>query len=342
MQEPELSLPRGPLFLHALRAAVGRVPLWLLTWSVPFLAAVALALPWVAWFGETTAHRYEPGSVLGGMDEVFRFDHRVGLADLRRTGATTGATLSLVLMLFGAYAAGGWLQVFLERTSGHSLRRFFWGGAKYFWRFVRVLLLSLAGLSLLTWLVHGWPWKTLVLSLLLGSGDEGIEALDSELSVARLEWLQSGLYALGFTLLLAWGDYTRTRLALHGTRSALWAGIATGFLILRHPVQTLRPLLFLFAVEAFFVIGLGAASWDANAEIGPATTWKALVSLALLGQLALLWQTISRGARYFATVHVSRRLVAPLPKPDPWARRIGGPGGPQYPIDDTDDYGVSI
>lgn len=342
MQEPELSTPRGPLFLHALRAALGRVPLWLVAWSMPLLAAVVVALPWVAWFGETTAHRYEPGSVLAGASEVFRFDHRAGLGDLRRTGAATGAGLALVLMLFGAYAAGGWLQVFLERTSGQSLRRFFWGGAKYFWRFVRVWLLTLASLSLLTWLVHGWPWKTIVLSWLLGSGAEGIEALDSELTVARLEWLQSGLWAVGFTLLLAWGDYTRTRLALHGTRSALWAGIATWFLLLRHPVQTLRPLFLLLLVELIVVLGLGTASWDANTSLGPESTWKALVSLALLGQVALLVQTVCRGARYYATVHVSRRLVAPLPKPDPWARRIGGPGGPQYPIDDSDAYGVSI
>ena len=35
-------------------------------------------------------------------------------------------------------------------------------------------------------------------------------------------------------------------------------------------------------------------------------------------------------------------LIQPLSQPDPWASRIGGPGGPQYPIDETDDYGVSI
>ena len=342
MQEPDVITPRGPLFLHALRAALGRVPLWLVTWSLPLLAAAVLALPWVGWLEGALAHRYAPGSQLASFDGVFRFDHRQRLAELRSGDGSTAAVLSLALMLFGAFAAGGWLQVFLERTSGHSLRRFFWGGAKHFWRFVRVLVLTLLVLSLLTWLVHGWPWRTIVLSWMLGTGDEGIEALDSELSAVRLEWVQSGLWALGFVLVLAWGDYTRTRLALHGTRSALWAGIATAYLVFRHPVQTLRPLLLLLVIEILVVVGLGALSWDANLGVGPETSWRTVVLLALLGQLALIWQAISRGARYHASVHVSRRLVAPLPKPDPWARRIGGPGGPQYPIDDTDAYNVSI
>jgi hypothetical protein len=332
---------RFPVFLLGLRAAVGRVPLWLLCWAVPFVLAGALAFPFVDWFGETLDHRYEPGSVLAGMSEAFRFDHG-GDLDLLRSGAIrSAAPLLFLMMLFGAFSAGGWLQVFLERTSGHSMRRFFWGGVKYFWRFFRVLLLTLLGLSLMSWICLGWPWNTFIADLLFGATGGDLEALDSERTAVWLTWLQDGTYAALFVLLLAWGDYTRTRLALHDTRSVLWAGLCTFFLLLRHPLATLRPFLGLFLIELAVVWGLGRLSWGMNTDLSAATTWKTIVLLFVIGQVAILTQVLCRAGRYKAAVIVSRGLVQPLAQPDPWEDRVGGPGGPQYPIDGTDEYGVS-
>jgi hypothetical protein len=204
-----------------------------------------------------------------------------------------------------------------------------------------VWLLTLATLALLGWVLYGWPWKIL-LSFLFGAVDGDLEALESELSAVFVTWFQAGLYGALFALVLVWGDYTRTRLALQNTRSAVWAGLCTWGLILLHPVRTLRPMLFLFALEAAVVLGLGLVSWDVNTEIEPGSGVTALFVLFGLGQAAILWQGISRGARYHAATQVSRTLVPPLAQPDPWASRVGGPGGPQYPIDLTDDYGVSV
>ena len=53
-------------------------------------------------------------------------------------------------------------------------------------------------------------------------------------------------------------------------------------------------------------------------------------------------QILCRGARYNAAVQISRILVPPLVQPDQWGKHIGGPGGPQYPIEDSDEYNVSI
>lgn len=342
MTDGTLPTPRGPVFLGALRSAVGRTPLWLSCWFLVLIVSAALTLPWVHAFNGALEHRYEPGTVLASMDETFRFDHREELAALGRSGASAAAALSLALMLFGAFTAGGWLQVFLERTAGHSMRRFLWGSARYFWRFVRVLVLTLVALSLVSWICYGWPWKKVVLELLCGAADGELEDLVSERSVVTLEWIQSGLYAALFALVLAWGDYTRTRMALHNSRSTVWAGLCTLTLLLLHPIRTLRPFVLLLACEAVVVIGLGRFSWATNLGVGEGTTWRTILLLLALGQVVLLWQTIVRAARYAAAVAVSRELVQPLAQPDPWAKRIGGPGGPQYPIDDSDEYGVSI
>ena len=38
---------------------------------------------------------------------------------------------------------------------------------------------------------------------------------------------------------------------------------------------------------------------------------------------------------------VSREVVRPISRPDPWKRTLGGPGGPRYPIG-GDEYSVSM
>jgi hypothetical protein len=339
--DDDMTGPRPAVWWAALRTALGRAPVWLLCWCVPFLLAVVVAAPWSGTFEDLLAHRYEPGSLRAWLDQDFRFDRGDALGALRASTAATAAGAGFLVMLFGVFSAGGWLQVFLERTQGHSLGRFLWGGTRYFWRFARVWLLTLLTLALLTWVFHGWPWKAL-LALLFGAKDGDLEVLASETAALRVQWFQEGVYALGVALVLVWGDYTRTRLALQDTRSALWAGLCTWGLFVAHPFKVLRPFLILFVLEAgmLFVLGRVAKSFDRG--IGPETGAGTLWALFALGQGALLLRSLLRGARYHAAAQVSKMLVPPLAQPDPWATRVGGPGGPQYPIDLTDDYGVSI
>jgi hypothetical protein len=341
MLDDEITSSRRPIFLRALRAAFGRAPQWLFCWFVPLLLGLTLVEPWMSWFGET-AKSYAPGEVLASLDENFRQDHSGALASLRADGGGAAAILALVMMAFGVFTAGGWLQIFLERTSGRSVRHFLWGGAKYFWRFARVWLISSVTLAVFAWVTHGWPWETLVGVVFGTNSAEGLEGVTSEWTAVYITWVQAGLFAVLLALLFAWGDYTRTRMALHDGRSAIWAGLCTLFLLIVHPVRTLRPFAILLLVEILVVTLVGSLSWSINAELGPDSTWGSVVTLFALGQVALVWQTITRAARYSAAVQVSQTLVAPLSQPDPWASRIGGPGGPQYPIDETDDYGVSI
>jgi hypothetical protein len=333
--------PRLFQFWHSLRAAFKRPALWLFCWSVPLTLAIVMALPWKAWFTTTLASSYAPGSLFATMSETFRFDHREGLDALKTQSGALAAMLGICVILFRTFCAGGWLQVFLERAKSYSLRRFFWGGARYFWRFVRLIVLSLLLLSFAGWVVYGWPFKILM-NLFFGAEDGNLEVLVSESSALRVGWLQAGAYALLVALLFAWGDYTRTRMALQNTRSALWAGLCTMGLFISHPVQTLRPFALLLLLEVLVVLGVGRFSYGLNGGLDELSGWGSIALLFLLAQVALLFQTVTLGARYHAAVTVSLRVVPPLAQPDPWASRVGGPGGPQYPIDDADDYGVSI
>jgi hypothetical protein len=327
--------------VHGLRSAIGRVPLWLLCALVPAFSALLVAQPWYRWYADAVQHHYEPGALVPSLDEDFLADHRDAIGYLSSATGQLGAVLALITMLAYAFCAGGWLQVFLERTDGQSVRRFFYGGSRYFWRFFRVLLCTTALLHLGNWLLYGKPWEWLVHGILLGGADDSLESLGSETSAAWVDWIQSGLYALFFAATVGWGIYTRTRLALQGTRSAVWASFGTFFLILRRPVATLGPLALLLVVEQAGLSLLGAFSSGLERGIdvdsGTASVW----SLVALTLISLLWRAVILGAGYAAAVRVSRAIVPPLAQPDPWQARAGGPGGPQYPIG-GDEYEVAI
>lgn len=344
--EPQIQ-PGAPVrfvALEAVRVTLGRPPVWLLVMAVQVLLALPTTIAWHGFMTAATEHHYAPGSLFANLGENFRFDHRAQIESLNHATSQVGAVLALVAMLFGCFTAGGWLQVFLERTGGESLKRFFFGGARYFWRFFRLMLLSLLLLALVSWLVFGLPWNRLVLGWLFdvpAHAYGSLETLGSETTAFRLRLAQSVLHALGFGLVLTWGDYTRTRLALHDTSSALWAGICTAWTILRHPVKTLRPMIGLFAIELAIVLVLG---WLARSIEGDIVRTSDAFSVAILfatAQLALVWRVIVRGARYHAAVSVSREIVRPIARPDPWKGSIGGPGGPRYPIG-GDEFSVSM
>jgi hypothetical protein len=340
----------GPVFSQALRSSLGRVPVWLLVWAGGFILALAVAIPWYSFFDNLVTGRYKPGMVSGSLDVVFRQDHRAGLDALNSATAQSASILAFVAMLLGVFSAGGWLQVVLERTRGQSIRRFLFGGAQYFWRFLRVLILTLLIMLFIGWIVYDDPFREGVLGRLLGvaKSDWGkLETLDSEETVVAIRAAQDGVYLLCFSLVMCWADYTRTRLALQGTHSAVWAGLTTFFTMLRHPIKSLRPLVALVIIELIvLILGGFAIDWLQADFVGPnseaAITTGQVWVLGLVSQLVMMLRCVIRGARYHVTTIVSQSVVRPLSRPDPWRESIGGPGGPRYPLEEGDEYGVAL
>ena len=231
--------------------------------------------------------------------------------------------------------------MFLEHTQGESVRKFFYGGARFFFRFVRVLLFTLTLLQLLGWLVYGEPWNWLVLEKLFGLAKPDLHLMESERTARLASFAQDGLFAVCFALVMACGDFTRTRLAVHGTKSAVWAGLCTFALFVVHPIRSLRPLAILWILEAAVLW----VAWELiqliEGLLAPDSSAWPIVGLLAIACGVHVWRTITRGARYSACVLATRDVVRPLARPDPWRRSIGGPGGPRYPID-GDDYGVAL
>ena len=340
---PARAAPR-PVWLEALRVALGRPPVWLVAWALEAALAIAPALVLQAWMTDAIGHRYEPGSLFRDLGEPFRTDHRTQTELLDATTGRLGSLLVLLSVLVGIFTAGGWLQVFLEPTRGHSLQRFFLGGARYFWRFFRLAIVTVLLLSLLTWIVRGPAWDRIGLEWILGVPADDVrrlETLSSERTAFLARGVQELVYAIGFALVLAWGDYSRARLALHDTSSAVWAGACTAFSIARHPVKTLRPMLGLLLVEGALVLAAGLFARSIEAEVGRSAGLGGVAALLGIGQLVLLWRIVLRGSRYHAAIQVSRDVVLPIARPDPWRASLGPPGGPRYPLG-GDEFGMSL
>ena len=347
----------GAVYLQAIRAALGRVPLWLLVTLAMGMLALPSALLTYDAFDDALGARYEPGSMLRSLGSNFHIDTADERAALGEAVSTTGAALAALAMLLGIFTAGGWLQVFLERTEGHSVRRFFHGSTRHFWRFLRVFVLVLVGAALIDRAVFHEPWHALVETRLLDLPDvpsQGastgpdyssirMQELPDELTAVRVQWLQDGLHALLLALLLTWATYTRTRLALHDANSSLWAGLCTFFTILRHPIRTLRPMLLLLIVEMLVVLAASSVHGWMEEGLDADSTWKSVAMIFALSACVLAVSEILHAARYHAAIVVNRRVISPIARPDPWKHSIGAPGGPQYPIiEGGDEYGVSL
>ena len=352
-----LKRPDWLLFLRALRGALRRWKIWGATWLVLLLLSLVPALMTAGAFDRMVGSRYPNVEVARSLGrtlsaptvelvETFRTDHSAALSQLNSSVGLATAGLGFFAFLFGVFAAGGWLQITFEQPHRQTLRRFGFGGARYFGRFLRVAIMTLLLLALVRWLFYGDPWRRLVYGWIMDvpKYDWGrLETLESEKTVVHLTWLRDGLAAIGFAKVMAWAIYTRTRMALRDGRSALGAGFATWFTMVRHPIQTFRPLILLFAVEALVVLVIASFCKGMIDErlIAGANGWHVL-ALAGVAQFALIWRQITRGAYYHAAGRVSQSLIRPTDsRPDPWATTIGGPGGPQYPVTD-DGYHVTI
>jgi len=334
---------------NAIKAAATCPTVWMTTWGGLFVMGLVLALPWQAWFADSTSHRYAIDELIRSLSASFSFDNGAATAQLDSQTAQSGAVLALAAVLLGIFAAGGWLVLFLDGGSGPKLHRFLTGGARHFWRFMRLWILLMVLLAGWYWLFYDDPWDTFVLSRWLRVPEydySRLETMHSELHVALLGWARDLIFGLGFAFLMTCGTYARTRMAYLSRYSSCLALLGALGMILRHPVRTMRPLVALFMFEALIVtLGLGWSVRSVGSLLGQAESWLIVLGLFLLGQLAVMLRELGRGAKYHVALHV-QHSIRPRPVELP-ATSIGAPGGPQYPLDDdtesaADGFGATI
>ena len=293
--------------------AAGRCWRW---WGSAALFELLLALPpallWQQWLAGKLANRFEPGELFANLSSQFRFDERTELGQLGAGASLWLAVAALLAMLAGVFFAGGWTQLAFDATEESVLARANAGARRFFWRYVRVWLLTLVLLALWSWVMFEWPWKTVVLGwiLKLPEASDRLESFTSEKSAVALRIVQDSLYALGVALCLCCADYARLRIACRDARSACGAWIAAASMVLRAPLRTLSPFALLFAVEVLVLAAAGALSSTLEAGIDTNRAGLRSVSvLALVTALVLALRCVLRGARYQAAAGIVREEV---------------------------------
>ena len=336
---PAVSADR-PAFLLALIAAVRRPA----AWGTTALGVAAMGLfaagPVYRFVDARLENSVEFGSARFNLPQPFWIDHADRIDEVTAQIATTGGFLALAAFLFGVFTAGGWLRLLLDPGRGYG-RLFFAGGARYFWRFLRLALIVLVLLHAVGVLFQGAIWREIVLEGWYGLTGGDMELARSELTVRQLGWASDGLYLLGTAAVLSWAILTRARMVLENRHSAFFSGLVTFGFLVRHPIATLRPMLVLVAVEFAFLIGIAVVYRGLESTLADGAGWLSFGPMLLLAASALVLREITHGARYGAALLVSRRLVRTI-STDPWGDRIGGPGGPQYPLHDSDEFSVAM
>ena len=113
------------VFVEALRTSTSFITVWFALGVAFAFVPIAVAMGWFGTLTDTIGNNYEPGSLIANLDVAFRTDNSDSLGALKQGSGSIIAVLGVAYVLAGVFRSGGWLQVFLQRRQGRSLRRFF-------------------------------------------------------------------------------------------------------------------------------------------------------------------------------------------------------------------------
>ena len=283
--------------LSSFKATVRNYRLVLLIWAgYAALAAVAVA-PALHWWRGAFDYSIEAATLLRQFNlavvgDLTKYDY-VGAFGLLTSTATAALALSIVA---SSFVVGGTLNVISgARTSRGVMDRFFSGGSRFFWRFIRLMfvggtcLVLAGGLLMLALVAIESPFSR-------NTSEQGVYL-----------WLVFNLAALAIAcaLFLLALDYARIEVVIDDTRGMVKAYLrALGF-VLRHAASTYGMALAVLAPLTAVV--LGYVAYETVAPV--ASTWGAIVLLVLIQQATLLARVGLRVSLLDAEYRYARRLA---------------------------------
>ena len=284
---------------YGLGTAARRPRLALTLWVWNLAIAAVVTFPVWRWWSDAFGNAPATDSLLNRLDFAVLTDlthyNRTSVWSVARSGLTAGV---FVALLTNALLVGGVLEILLTDDSRSFMHRFFRGAGHFFWRFLRMLAMSVvAGLIALTAVGA-------VLGLILRPLSESAWEPGWVLA-AIFQLVVLGIVGLWFYLAL---DYARIRVALDDSRGTLraWAG-SLGFVCRRvfgTYVITIVIALFLVAAAGLYV-GYCAGV--------PAGTRATIVLMLVVQQVFMIARSGLRVAHLGAEVDYYRQIRAMAP-----------------------------
>ena len=251
---------------RGIRAIFAHVRTAILLWLVNIALAMVALLPIWWWWSRTV--------MLPETDPLLERFHVGIFRDLMIEGGPGLLTLGLIVVALvvvalpvSVFLSGATLEVLITEDGLPFVQRFLRGGAHFFWRFLRLMILG-GGVMILSLAATAIAINSLVGPLNRSSWPPGgVVAL-------AIEGLAIGLVAMYFLLSF---DYARIRLALSDRGGVVRAWLSSLALVARHPVRT-YGLAFVFGV---LFVGAAAGYLLAVARLGSHTIGLILAGIAL-------------------------------------------------------------
>ncbi len=302
------------MILNCLRTGFGEarrhpgVAVWV--WLVSLALAAGVAAPFRTWWGQAFDFAPRGDALLGGIDvatltDLTHYD-RFSASSLIGAGLATSMFLAL---LVNPFLAGGILAVIGGAGDERpAIERFCRGGVLFYWRFLKLLLLSVAGAGVAV--AGGLALVRLVTARFADSLTEpwAVAAGGVRLLVA------AALLVLAALAL----DYARVVVALTAAPRVTRAWLSAIAGVVRHPVAT--PGIAVAIVLPYLVFVTLYVAFRLQAV---PVTWL-LILLGLFVQQALLIARASlRVAQLGAEVEFARRALLPRPPIETSATPLG-------------------
>lgn len=296
--------------IDGLRAAARNPKLTWLLWAWYGLLALVPAFPVWRWWSQVLGASPEGAAVLKRFDLGVFLDltRSEGVGGLGLMSAAVAAAAGIAIVS-SAFAFGGILEV-VGAADDHRpfMHRFFRGGGRFFFRFLRLAIMAAAGAVLAAGLVSAL--MTAVTRPLSESEWEPGFYLAGALTVAAV-LITAALFLLAL-------DYARIRVARDDSRRMLRAYAAGIGFVLRRALRTYGIAIAFVVFEAAFVVGYLAYETNAPA----AGTWSAIAALVLVQQVVV----VSRVFLRVAMVAAERSFYeSAVPQPSPAAAVVSDP-----------------
>jgi hypothetical protein len=252
--------------------------LWALLWVFHLALAASVALPLGTLVGENVARSVWASDLARHFDLAWAIEAMEFWRGI--PSVTTGyafAAAALFAVLANAFFAGGGITILADESQPYTPRRFYEGCGRFFWRFFRLLLVSLVCYALVM-VVNA------ILAKIAGKiWGEGMAAAPQVFFGYFRMVLMIGLLALVNMVF----DYAKIRIILENRRSAFGAAVWAWKFVFRNFARTAGLFASLLGLGLLFAL----AYWAVRAVLPEsAVGWLLLVALfqqALV--LARLW-----------------------------------------------------
>ncbi len=238
--------------------------------------------------------------------DIIAFVDLVSRPDIPMNAFITGsAGFALFFFAFMLFVTGGILAAYREDRK-LSAGEFFQASGEYFWRMVRLVLMSVVPFGVIAAL-----W-----SVIYGIGNSMTDTMNNERIGYYVMWAAMGLAVVLSLLVRLWFDVAQVR-AVAQNEHGMFHNLMRSFVITARAAGTLLWIYFRISLVAWIAIAVGMwlRSRLPGNQIG--TTWVVLELVLLLQIFARLWQRAASVTWYARYAETHPAAVVDFTTPEP-------------------------